>query len=55
MELARLRNQLHIAGAGAAADQAISALQSKAGRSPQDRVTGTLLEQAQALRKSIRD
>ena len=55
MELARLRNQLHIAGAGAAADQAIRALQSMAGRSPQDRVTGTLLEQAQALRKSIRD
>jgi non-specific serine/threonine protein kinase/serine/threonine-protein kinase len=53
IELARLRSQLHVAGAATAAEQAVRTLEAMAARSPQSRVIGTLLEQAQGLRQSI--
>jgi non-specific serine/threonine protein kinase/serine/threonine-protein kinase len=55
MELAKLRNELHIGGAAAAAERAIRTLEAMVGRSPHNRVIGTLLEQARALRQFIHD
>lgn len=55
MELARLRNELHIRGAGAAADGAIRTLEAMVARSPHNRVIGTLLEEARVLRQSVRE
>jgi non-specific serine/threonine protein kinase/serine/threonine-protein kinase len=54
MELAKLRKQLHLDGAATAAAEAIRNLQDLAARSPQSRVIGDLLAQAEELSKSLR-
>jgi serine/threonine protein kinase len=54
MELAKLRKQLHLDGAAAAAEEAVRNLQALAARSPQNREIGVLLEQAQELNQSMR-
>ena len=54
MELAKLRDELHIAGAGAAAAEALRNLKILAARSPQDHGVGAALQRAEDLSKSIR-
>jgi eukaryotic-like serine/threonine-protein kinase len=54
MELAKLRKQLHLDGAAAASQDAVRRLQDLAAQSPQSREIGILLEQAEALSKSMR-
>jgi serine/threonine protein kinase len=54
MELATLRKQLHLDSASDAAEEAVLNLQGLAARSPQSREIGVLLEQAEALNKSMR-
>jgi non-specific serine/threonine protein kinase/serine/threonine-protein kinase len=54
MELATLREQLHIAGALEAAAEAVRDFKILAARSPQSRVIGAGLQQAEDLCKSIR-
>jgi eukaryotic-like serine/threonine-protein kinase len=54
MELAKLRKQLHIAGAGTAAAEALRDLESLSARSPQSRQYAAMLEQAKELDKSLR-
>jgi tetratricopeptide (TPR) repeat protein len=54
MELAKLRKQLHLAGAGAAAEEAVQDLKILAARSPQSHEIAAALQRAEDLRKSIR-
>jgi hypothetical protein len=54
MELAKLRQQLHIPGAGEAAAIAVGNLKSLATRSPQSREIGAALQRAEELYASLR-
>jgi hypothetical protein len=54
MELAKLRQQLHIATAAEAAAEAVRDLQSLAARSPQSHEIAVSLERAEELAKPIR-
>jgi tetratricopeptide (TPR) repeat protein len=54
MELAKLRKQLHIDGAEAAAAEAVRVLQGVAARSPESRRIGAILQRAEDLHQSMR-
>jgi non-specific serine/threonine protein kinase/serine/threonine-protein kinase len=54
MELAKLRNQLHLDGAAGAAEEALRHVEALVAWSPQSRQIADLLEQAQQLNRTIR-
>jgi serine/threonine protein kinase len=54
MELAKLRQQLHIAGAGSAFEEAVRNLRMLAARSPQSRKIAVSLHEAEELYQSLR-
>ena len=54
MELAKLRRQLHIGGAEAAAAEAVRVLQGVAARSPESRRIAAILQRAEDLDRSMR-